>query len=298
VTPRSLRPAASATAARRAAGVPANARAAARAATTAAPDDSLGAVRVVKVGGRVQGDAALPAALAAAWRSAPGALVVVHGGGEDVSALQRRVGHEPAFIGGRRVTGDADIALLRMALSGLANKRLVAALVGQGVPAVGLSGEDGALLSATPGDLAPLGRVGRPTLVDVRLLALLLGAGYLPVVSPLARDAGAETTGGTSAAGADAAGALNVNGDDAAAALAAALGAGSCSSSPTSRACLLDGAPARALDAGAAAAAVRAGAATGGMAAKLDAATSALRGGVARVRIGDVAALADAGAAR
>ncbi|MDQ3949685.1 MAG: acetylglutamate kinase, partial [Gemmatimonadota bacterium] len=161
---------------------------------------------VVKVGGRAQSDPALIRALAAAWAAAPGSLVVVHGGGDEVSALQRALGVAPTFVGGRRVTSADDIDVLRMALSGSANKRLVSALVSRGLPAVGLSGEDAALLTAAPLDPERLGCVGDPRQVNVALLRHLLGGGYLPVVSPLSRS--------EAAAAADSV-ALNVNGDDA-----------------------------------------------------------------------------------
>ena len=240
-----------------------------------------GVARVVKLGGRVQADPALAAALAAAWRDAPGALVVVHGGGDEVSALQRRMGYEPTFLGGRRVTGEGDIDLLRMALSGLANKRLVSALVARGVHALGLSGEDAGLLSATPAEPAELGFVGRPTAVNAGLLAYLLDAGYLPVVSPLAAKA------------CGAAGALNVNGDDAAAAIAGGLGAEELLFVSDVPGVLLGGTPVPSLDVQEAAAAVDTGAAGGGMVPKLGAAALALALGVRRVRIGDLAALHD-----
>jgi acetylglutamate kinase len=87
-----------------------------------------GQVTVVKLGGRTQADAALPAALAALWHATGHRLVIVHGGGDAVSELQRARGLTPAFVGGRRVTTDADIEIIRMALSGLANKQLVGAL--------------------------------------------------------------------------------------------------------------------------------------------------------------------------
>jgi len=258
----------------------------------------------VKLGGRVQRDPALPAAIAHAWVDAAGALVVVHGGGDEVSALQRRLGAEPAFVGGRRVTSDEDIDVLRMALSGLANKRLVSALVACGVSAVGVSGEDAALLAAEPGDAVRLGRVGRPTAVNVRLLRHLTAGGYLPVVSPLARDWGNSAgpagigTGVPGSEASDAPAALNVNGDDAAAAIAAALlgpeGAGVelllVSDVPGVR---IGDETVATLDAGEALAAVADGRASGGMAAKLEAAVAALARGVPRVRIGDLAALGD-----
>ena len=236
---------------------------------------------VVKLGGRTQADAALPAALAAVWQATGGRMVVVHGGGDAVSEIQRARGVTPEFIGGRRVTTDADVDVIRMALSGLANKQLVSALLAVGVPALGLSGEDGVLLEATPTADARMGRVGDPARVNVALLALLLGAGYCPVVSPVSSS--------TEQRGV----ALNVNGDDAAAAVAAAIGAAELFFMADVPGVLVDGAPVASLDLSAAATLVRDGTAAGGMAAKLDAAQTALARGVARVRIGDLAALAD-----
>lgn len=236
--------------------------------------------RVVKLGGRVQRSAGLHAALASAWRSAPGSLCIVHGGGDEISTLQRAFGLEPRFIGGRRVTSADEIDLVRMALSGSANKRLVSALQRAGAPAVGLSGEDGGLLVARQAAGGALGRVGEPAAVNAALLRALLDAGMMPVLSPLA---GAE----------DGSGALNVNGDDAAAAIAAALHAEELLLLADVEGVLADGAVVSALDAEGAAALIAAGTAAGGMAAKLEAALRALEAGVPRVRIGGAAALTD-----
>ena len=241
-------------------------------------------VRVVKIGGRAQAGPELPEALATAWHDAPGTVCVVHGGGDAVSALQRRMGHEPSFIGGRRITTAEDIELLRMSLSGATNKRLVAALVSAGLPAVGLSGEDAGLIAARPLDADLLGRVGAPEHINASLLRHLLDGRYLPVLSPLARDV----------SGTHVAAALNVNGDDAAAAIAVALGAYELLFVADVPGVLVRGKPAGMLDVDDAAAAIADGTAAGGMAAKLQAAITALQGGVDRVRIGDVHALADA----
>ena len=243
---------------------------------------------VVKLGGRTQQDPALPAALASAWQARGGQLVVVHGGGDEASALMRAMGREPVFVDGRRVTAAEDIDILRMALSGSANKRLVAALVAAGVRALGLSGEDGALLQAeTPADLAPLGKVGRIVAVDARELRSLLQAGWLPVLSPVCADRAHPGQ------------ALNVNGDDAAAMIAAALGAEElllvsdvpAVLAPDALGTLL---PVEEIDAAGARALVTRGIAAGGMAAKLGAALDAIAHGVHRVRVSDVAAIADA----
>ena len=67
---------------------------------------------VVKLGGRPQGDPALPAALAALWRATGGALVLVHGGGDQISALQQLRGETPTFVGGRRVTTEGVLELV------------------------------------------------------------------------------------------------------------------------------------------------------------------------------------------
>jgi acetylglutamate kinase len=177
-----------------------------------------------------------------------------------------------------------------MVLSGLANKQLVSALTSLGARAVGISGEDDALLNATPIDRKAFGHSGVPTNVDTRLVEHLLAGGFLPVISPVAAYVNADT-------GARRADALNVNGDDAAAAIAAALGA--------AELFLLADVPGvldenrnviRQLTLRDARQLVASGIAAGGMAAKLDACTSALTGGVSRVRIGDIAALADASA--
>lgn len=236
-------------------------------------------LRVVKLGGRAQSDPELPGALARAWRAGPGALCVVHGGGDEVTSMQKRLGGQPAFHGGRRMTTDGDLEIVRMVLSGTVNKRLVAALVGEGVKAAGVSGEDGGLLQATVAGGGALGRVGVPQQVEAGLLRTLLDAGWLPVVSPLAREIDGAGRG------------LNVNGDDAAAAIAAALGAAELLLLADVPGVLVNGTPVAMLDADGAAALIADGTAAGGMAAKLEAAASALARGVPRVRIGDLSAL-------
>jgi acetylglutamate kinase len=236
--------------------------------------------RVIKVGGRPQLDPALPAALAAAHRAAPGSLVVVHGGGDEVSTLQRLHGLVAQFSGGRRVTSALDLDIVRMALSGSANKRLVAALNDAAVPALGLSGEDAGLLLATPADRIRFGFVGTPSRVNVPLLRHLLAGGYLPVLSPVSRSDD-PATGAT----------LNVNGDDAASAIAVALAAEELLLVSDVEGVRVRGTAVGRLDAEEAQQLVDDGTAAGGMAAKLQAALAALEGGVVRVRISDIAAI-------
>ena len=236
--------------------------------------------RVIKVGGRPQLDVSLPKALAAAHHSAPGSLVVVHGGGDEVSTLQRLFGVEATFRGGRRVTSALDLAIVRMALSGSANKRLVSALGAAGVPALGLSGEDATLLSATPLDPEQYGFVGVPAEVNVGLLRHLLAGGYVPVLSPVSASTDA-------ALGAT----LNVNGDDAAAAIAVALEAEELLIVSDVAGVLIDGVSVAMLAPDDVRRLIENGTAHGGMGAKLQAALAALDGGVERVRISDIAAI-------
>lgn len=238
--------------------------------------------RVIKIGGRVQTDAALPQAIAAALRGANAALVVVHGGGDEISAVMRALGHEPRFVGGRRATSPAELEIVRMVLSGSANKRLVAACAAAGIRAVGVSGEDGGVLRAHVAPGAPLGRVGERITASPSLLQDLLAGGWVPVVSPVGRDADA----------ADAA-PLNLNGDDAAAALAIGLRATALDFVADVPGVLVEGAVQSTLTYDAALALVASGVAAGGMAAKIDAAHHALAQGVPHVRIGDLAMLTD-----
>jgi acetylglutamate kinase len=236
--------------------------------------------RVIKIGGRVQSDALLPDAIAAAWKATNGALCLVHGGGDEISALQRVIGQEPRFVGGRRVTTERDLDIIRMALSGSSNKRLVATLLNAGVPAIGISGEDGALITATPIDVDQLGHVGAPTAIRTSLLRALMREGYLPVISPVARSVvdGAP---------------LNVNGDDAAAAIASALSAADLLFLADVPGVLDGGATLPALDAETAQTLIVDGRAAGGMAAKLTSAIRAAELGVPSVRIGGLAAVTD-----
>ena len=240
-------------------------------------------MRVVKIGGRAQSDPGIADALLHAWKSSPNNLCIVHGGGDEISSLQRALGLETTFVGGRRVTSRSDLDLLRMVLSGVVNKRLVNSLVAAGVPAVGLSGEDNALISAELIDAPTLGFAGRPTAINVQLLRVLMDAGYVPVISPVGYDASSEEGG-----------ALNVNGDDAAAAIAASLAA-------EELLLIVDvegvrdarGDLAQLLSVESAQELISSGVAAGGMAAKLESAHAALLAGVERVRISDLAGLAD-----
>jgi acetylglutamate kinase len=240
---------------------------------------------VVKLGGRVLTDPRLPVALAARFAAAGQRVVVVHGAADEVSALQRAFGVTPTFVAGLRVTSADDIDRIRMALSGLANKRLTAALITAGIPAVGLSGEDDAMLVADPADDGVLGAVGTVAAVRTALLDLLLDGGYLPVIAPLAR--AARPADGPAPVTA----ALNINADDGAATIAVALGAQELLLVADVERVRTRHGDATVLDRTAAHAAIASGEIQDGMAIKVRAALSALTSGVPRVRIGGIAML-------
>ena len=138
--------------------------------------------------------------------------VVVHGGGPEISDAMHKMGKEPQFVGGLRVTDAETMEIVEMVLAGKTNKGIVAQLNQQGGMAVGLSGKDGNLIVAeretTKGDI---GFVGRVTQINPALLHTLAGAGYIPVISTVAIGTRGES--------------YNVNADTVAGELAAALGA-------------------------------------------------------------------------
>lgn len=240
--------------------------------------------RVVKIGGRAQSSPDLANRIRSAWQASPGSFCVVHGGGDRISEFQRRMGLEPSFIDGRRITTRQDMETVRMVLSGLVNKELVATFVATGLPAVGISGEDAGTITATPIDPAGLGRAGKPVAVDSSLIEMLLDGGYLPVISPLAADDGPTVE------------ALNVNADDAAAAIAIALAASELLLIADVEGVLnKNGKVIAYLDQTDASELVQNGVINHGMRAKLEAGFLALAGGVGRVRISALDGVTDAG---
>ena len=237
--------------------------------------------RVVKLGGNeLDRPDWLAACARALVRLDP--VVVVHGGGRAVSALSRRLGLPVEKRDGRRVTTPEVAEVVELVMAGPVNRQVVTALRAAGLDAVGLSGVDGGLLAAQP---APggLGHVGEIAGVRVALLESFLLAGLTPVIAPMAPDV-------SGAAGPP----LNVNADDAAAAIAAALGAAELLLVSDVPGVEVDGAVRPVLEAGDVETLIELGVAADGMAAKLRAATAALRGGARAVRIGDLRLLDDA----
>ena len=137
--------------------------------------------------------------------------VLVHGGGPQVDTMLRRVGKEPEFKDGLRVTDEETLEIVRMVLVGKINRDLVATInsqAGDEPVAVGISGEDAGLLTVTPVDPA-LGFVGNVTGVRGELIHRLLNDGLTPVISTIGADADGQP--------------YNVNADEAARAIAVAM---------------------------------------------------------------------------
>jgi acetylglutamate kinase len=227
---------------------------------------------VVKLGGRALEAQDAAGALATALARVTGPLVVVHGGGAEVTAWCQRLGLAQRFEDGRRVTDAATLEVATAVLAGLANKRLVAALRAGGVDALGLAALDGGVVECAPhGDAPALGAVGRITRVRTARLDAWLEQGIVPVLASLGAHEGAL---------------LNLNADDLAGALAGALGAKALVLLSDTPALVLDGRPVARLDRAGLAAARAHADVTGGMRPKLEAAAAALDAGVARVAIG------------
>ena len=144
---------------------------------------------LIKLGGTllddVQSREALAKQLADVSKSRP--LVVVHGGGKQVTRFLEERGVTSRFVNGLRVSDEAVIDAVTKVIAGTVNQQLVSALVAAGLRAVGLSGIDGPLTLAEQLDPA-LGAVGRPTETDGRLLDLLSEAGYVPTIACIAGD--------------------------------------------------------------------------------------------------------------
>ena len=137
-------------------------------------------------------------------------VVLVHGGGPEISAMLKRVGKTSEFVDGLRVTDKESMEIVQMVLTGKVNKTLVNLLEMKGGKAVGLSGMDGRLLQCSMKD-ERLGYVGEIQKVHIQPVTDLLDRGYIPVVSTV----GCDKSGN----------AYNINGDTAAAYIAGALGA-------------------------------------------------------------------------
>jgi len=164
---------------------------------------------LVKLGGRALDAPGAAHELASEVAHLAGGVVLVHGGGAEVTAWSARLGIPPRFLDGLRVTDPDTLEVAVAVLAGLANKRLVAALRAAGADAVGLSALDGGTVEVKRHtDAARLGAVGEVVSVQPQLIETLLAQGRTPVLASI---------------GALGEQLLNINADDLAAALAGAL---------------------------------------------------------------------------
>ena len=137
-------------------------------------------------------------------------VVLVHGGGPEISDVMKKFGKEAVFVDGLRVTDKETVDIVQMVLAGKVNKSLVTLLQKKGGHAVGLSGMDGGLIEAKMKD-ERLGYVGQITKIRPQPITDLLEKNYIPVISTVASDRDGHS--------------YNINGDTAAAYIAGALGA-------------------------------------------------------------------------
>lgn len=213
---------------------------------------------VVKLGG----NSALASVPQVAQMARAARVCVVHGGGAQISALARVRGIEPRFVGGRRFTDLETLACVREGLAAVTDE-LCAALEGAGLSPLAFA--DGVI---DAGRVHALGYVGEPRGVRAGEIQAALGEGLVPVIGPLGND--------------DSGAVVNINADDSAAAIAAALSA--------DELVFLSDVPGVLDERGAVLPQISASrppaSASGGMLPKLEACTTALLGGVARVSIG------------
>ena len=137
-------------------------------------------------------------------------VVLIHGGGPEISETMKRLGKKAEFVDGLRVTDRETVDIVQMVLAGKVNKTLVNLLQMKGGHTVGLSGIDGGIIEAKMKD-ERLGYVGEITKIRTRPITDLLERNYIPVISTVASDRQGNT--------------FNINGDTAAAHIAGALGA-------------------------------------------------------------------------
>jgi len=232
-------------------------------------------VIVIKIGGRPATDDAGQRLFAAELSAALSRhrIVVVHGGGAEVSRVSRLFGLDPVFKDGIRMTTPEEMDVVDMVLAGKVNKEIVRRFHSCGVPAFGLSGADGPLFTGTSVEQVSTNRTAHVKTVDPRPLELLLEGGYVPVVASVSQDA-------------DGWG-LNVNADEAALETAVALKAGKLIYLSDIPGIQIGGKTAERLDERQIEQAIAAEGITGGMIPKARSSVAALKRGVSEIVIGE-----------
>jgi len=180
-----------------------------------------GKTLIIKYGGAAMEEAALKASFALdviLLRYVGINPVVVHGGGPQIDAMMKRLGKEPEFVGGMRVTDAETMEIVEMVLVGKINKEIVGLINRHGGHAVGLSGKDGHLIlarrrshQAADGEEVDIGLVGEVEAVNPQAIRILEQNGFIPVIAPVGVGPDGET--------------YNINADLVAGEVAAALAA-------------------------------------------------------------------------
>ena len=240
-------------------------------------------MKIIKISGNELDNPHFLADFAQTIACLPRPALIVHGGGKAIAELQMRLGLAVVKVDGLRVTDTESLEIAQMVLSGQTNKRLVAALLAAGVAAIGLSGVDGGLLNCHKKQhhLMDLGFVGQISRVNVGLLRQLLAQELTIVLSPISLGEDGQI--------------YNVNADEAAGAVAAALAAEQLDFVSNVPGVLAGPTMLSTLTVAQAEQMIGEGIIRGGMVAKVWAALDAVRQGVGRVRIVNLAGLKTGG---
>ena len=233
-------------------------------------------ITVVKISGHCLDDEAQLRQFARIVARAERQLVIVHGGGAEITRLQAALGIEPRYLDGLRITDAESLALVEMVLCGTVNKRLVRHLLAAGVDAQGMSGVDRGLARARQMQHAHVDMGYTGTVESLRPQALLdlFALGVTPVVAPVSL--GEESN-------------FNLNADPVAAAIAAALDAAEVVFISNVSGVLVEGQRAATLTRSQAQCLIADGVISGGMIPKVRAALDVLKSGVPRAQITDLA---------
>ncbi|MCY3781107.1 MAG: acetylglutamate kinase [Chloroflexi bacterium] len=239
-------------------------------------------ITVVKISGHCLGDETLLRQFARIVAGCDESLVIVHGGGPEISSLQQKLGIEPRYVDGLRVTDADSLALVEMVLCGLVNKRLVRHLLAAGVDAQGLSGVDRGLLRARQmrHESLNMGYTGEVESVRGKVICDLLALGVTPVIAPVC---GGESSN------------FNLNADPVAGALAEAISADSAVFISNVAGVLVAGERVAKMTRSRAETLIQSGEISGGMIPKVRTALDILSLGVSQVVITDLAGWAGGG---
>lgn len=206
--------------------------------------------------------------------------VIVHGGGPQIGALMKRLGKEPRFVGGMRVTDEETVEIVEMVLVGKINKEIVGLINLHGGRAVGLSGKDSSLIVAhrrlhrlPGGEEVDIGLVGEVESIDTAPIRLLEENGFIPVIAPVGVGRAGET--------------YNINADLVAGEIAAALGAEKLIHLTDVSGIMVGGKLASTLSRKDVEGLIEAGVIEGGMLPKVESALRALTGGTGKAHIID-----------